>query len=691
MTAKKHFKQNKEAKKLTPAAKKAAMGTASVLLGAGLMGNARPVKKVIGAKHEDEIGLVVKAATLDDSEENKDVIAPTEQGDQEQVASDDQGSNESVEQVETQNETDGQTFSEEEANQETKTENQEVVDQATSKENQTQTVDADKEDKETSNPVETERTKTDQAKVDEINQTNQAKIDAIIKEAEAAGIKVTTTGSVYEIQTSSGKIEIDQAKLEAYTQEQIDKIAAAIKAHQQYLKEKEEHDKLWGGVDSTNLPGKQELVLGNEDATLNVSLNSWWVYEGYGDELDGKLENKLNTFIGVYKPEHYGDNTSDPLPIEEDLFTAIYTDLKNSTYNGKPISRIEITYSNWIPYKDVQGLYGIYIGKNPIDGFFYNGAQSVDVAIKFYDANGNLIELKDDTAFITVGSLNSKGEGQDYVEKAEILDDTGEGLHIKGSSVNVHKNETSGNDVLYADKANEWFYDLKKDELTDEERAEAEAVWGKESVDKFLSWDESTPRPDNEYFGSGLFKVKGAIVKLRFSNGIGSAWATFNATIPTVDVPAGPQEPETNIEYTPGKLVLVTETTPTPDPEPTPVPDPEPTPAEDETDIPPHPEEEPGAEYPEQVEEKNEEKTKDNSQSEVISTSVKATDVDKPTLNTVSTEKTSETVEKKESEEATLPETGQDHKTSAAIAGAIAAALGLTSLAGTKKRKKKSE
>lgn len=38
--------------------------------------------------------------------------------------------------------------------------------------------------------------------------------------------------------------------------------------------------------------------------------------------------------------------------------------------------------------------------------------------LKLYDADNNLITLAENTAYITVGSLNSTGNGTDYIEKA---------------------------------------------------------------------------------------------------------------------------------------------------------------------------------------------------------------------------------------------------------------------------------
>ncbi|WP_316244697.1 collagen-binding domain-containing protein [Lactobacillus ultunensis] len=112
---------------------------------------------------------------------------------------------------------------------------------------------------------------------------------------------------------------------------------------------------------------------------------------------------------------------------------------------------------------------------------------------------------------------------------------------------------------------------------------------------------------------------------------------------------------------------------------------------------PPLPEEEPGSEYPSQPEKDEEEfvaphaEKEDSTTPEVAPVKAATVSDEKQTPETVSTEMT-EVIEKGQSEE-TLPETGEHNKSEVAgLLGALAAALGITSLAGTsKKRKKKDE
>lgn len=76
-----------------------------------------------------------------------------------------------------------------------------------------------------------------------------------------------------------------------------------------------------------------------------------------------------------------------------------------------------------------------------------------------YDKNGNLMNLKDNTAYVTVGSLNngSTSSGHpEYIEKAEIISSDGhigEGVALPESSVTIHHGPNG--DILYADKDNE--------------------------------------------------------------------------------------------------------------------------------------------------------------------------------------------------------------------------------------------
>lgn len=77
---------------------------------------------------------------------------------------------------------------------------------------------------------------------------------------------------------------------------------------------------------------------------------------------------------------------------------------------------------------------------------------------------------------------------------------------------------------------------------------------------RYLNWDDSKDR-SKEIFGAGLFKVSGNSIKIRFSNELDSAWATFSTTVSKLafegEKPLDPTKPEgITITWQPGELVL---------------------------------------------------------------------------------------------------------------------------------------
>ena len=183
-----------------------------------------------------------------------------------------------------------------------------------------------------------------------------------------------------------------------------------------------------------------------------------------------------------------------------------------------------------------------------------------------YDKEGNLIDLKDGTAYITAGSLNSEGTGSKYIEKAEIINDKehneygGSGLALPESTVKVHEGAgIYGGDVLYSEKNNEVLviYGDVNDSTIRKQTQAAIKAWGdtetnRAIINKYINWDNSNDNK-KEIFGAGLFKVHGNKIKIRFSTGIGSAWATYSTSISKMTLDAvhpgkAPERPALKIE-----------------------------------------------------------------------------------------------------------------------------------------------
>ena len=253
-----------------------------------------------------------------------------------------------------------------------------------------------------------------------------------------------------------------------------------------------------------------------------------------------------------------------------------YTGFQNSKYGNVDIGKILVSFSGWKPNyeRDKYDPSGIYFNNKLTDGFWYVHSDGVTVDITLYDKKDNPIDLKDGTAYITAGSLNSEGTGSKYIEKAEIINDKehneygGSGLALPESTVKVHEGAgIYGGDVLYSEKNNEVLviYGDVNDKTIRKQTQAAINAWGdtetnRAIINKYINWDNSN---DNKkaIFGAGLFKVHGKKIKIRFSTGIGAAWATYSTSIPKMTLDAvhpgkAPERPTLKIEVEKKQIVL---------------------------------------------------------------------------------------------------------------------------------------
>lgn len=253
-----------------------------------------------------------------------------------------------------------------------------------------------------------------------------------------------------------------------------------------------------------------------------------------------------------------------------------YTGFQNSKYGNVDIEKILVSFSGWKPNyeRDNYDPSGIYFNNKLTDGFWYVHSDGVTVDITLYDKKDNPIDLKDGTAYITAGSLNSEGTGSKYIEKAEIINDKehneygGSGLALPESTVKVHEGAgIYGGDVLYSEKNNEVLviYGDVNDNTIRKQTQAAINAWGdtetnRAIINKYINWDNSNDNK-KEIFGAGLFKVHGKKIKIRFSTGIGSAWATYSTSIPKMTLDAvhpgkAPERPTLKIEVEKKQIVL---------------------------------------------------------------------------------------------------------------------------------------
>ena len=335
----------------------------------------------------------------------------------------------------------------------------------------------------------------------------------------------------------------------------------------EYIEELKKYG-LWDENDVDIDKVSQDLILDpNESSKVTVVYKGDNVTVGTGNKTIGTNPNTQVVLDQFYKINK--ETLGEFLRLE-------YTGFQNSKYGNVDIEKILVSFSGWKPNyeRDKYDPSGIYFNNKLTDGFWYVHSDGVTVDITLYDKKDNPIDLKDGTAYITAGSLNSEGTGSKYIEKAEIINDKehneygGSGLALPESTVKVHEGAgIYGGDVLYSEKNNEVLviYGDVNDKTIRKQTQAAINAWGdtetnRAIINKYINWDNSN---DNKkaIFGAGLFKVHGKKIKIRFSTGIGSAWATYSTSIPKMTLDAvhpgkAPERPTLKIEVEKKQIVL---------------------------------------------------------------------------------------------------------------------------------------
>ena len=609
MTSKKNFKKkmkryhknHEDHKEMSPRAKKAAAGAASALLGVGIMTGANThVVKAAGYR-EDEIAEVESANVLS-SEKTKVRISVQQRTNS---TEDQNGEVISDESTETSNDVVTDTSTETAStNPESVATNDTTVDttstegtsqlETQSTETTAEQVSATGDTSNEKTPKEETKTPTyDDAKneVENINNTNNGKLDEAIENAKGEGGEVDVANGE-DITTNVSGIKDAEGKLEEHIQKQLDKINKAL---EQYKTELEKYNKesadyeiklaeynqkkadyieelkkygLWDENDVDIDKVSQDLILDpNESSKVTVVYKGDNVTVGTGNKTIGTNPNTQVVLDQFYKINK--ETLGEFLRLE-------YTGFQNSKYGNVDIEKILVSFSGWKPNyeRDKYDPSGIYFNNKLTDGFWYVHSDGVTVDITLYDKEGNPIDLKDGTAYITAGSLNSEGTGSKYIEKAEIINDKehneygGSGLALPEFTVKVHEGAgIYGGDVLYSEKNNEVLviYGDVNDKTIRKQTQAAINAWGdtetnRAIINKYINWDNSN---DNKkaIFGAGLFKVHGKKIKIRFSTGIGAAWATYSTSIPKMTLDAvhpgkAPERPTLKIEVEKKQIVL---------------------------------------------------------------------------------------------------------------------------------------
>lgn len=326
----------------------------------------------------------------------------------------------------------------------------------------------------------------------------------------------------YEDTKKQSKDEYD-AKVNKYNQD----VAAYNQAKQEWDAKKAELESKKTEEGQLTETLAQNLIFKDEpNAEVSVSGN----FQGYWKRSDNRYGNDYGNVD--YKPES-GDTLEQSwtggyatwkasndnflgLPVvlsQGDSVTATYTNLQNSSYAGKKISKIEYTISS-----NQTQPHSVFVLKNPALGLWTyntkegNNTVQTNLTMKFYDEDGNLIEFDEaHPALVNMGSLNSgtTASGYRYVEK--VYNQNFRFVPINGS--------------LIKESANHEIYAVDKD--TD-------------NPTNYKGWDST--RWDrignpNMWFGSGTGVVtSGNTISLSAESNASGQWLIVNGAVTTKDV-----------------------------------------------------------------------------------------------------------------------------------------------------------
>lgn len=366
-----------------------------------------------------------------------------------------------------------------------------------------------------------------------------------IRQAQDSGVNVTKSGTkvingtnaadaekqaVADYQDQARQVKKARDEQEKSNTQSQDEYNKALEAYKQALKDKGYPVKD-GALTGNDV--QQNLVFGDEP---NVAVNVTVADDRLTVEVGNDINYKKPTFPsqGSYHEIVFKDGNSTAVNGELGEFT--FTNLQNSFYEGKKISKVVVSFANLRRDGLTDGHFGkhcVVVYDNLTKGLEFAGT-SIDVTYRLYDENGQLITLNSKDSYIVPASLNNHGSDKGSaknvnIESVELLSD-GKAEELLGSSVSVDGKKEYSNHYNDGD------------------------------------WDQSvTDDPHGKRtYGSGLFNVSGDHVTLRFYTQLspdvendlnektpdwwnnGSMWAIVQTVIPTYDNPVPPVKKNSN-------------------------------------------------------------------------------------------------------------------------------------------------
>ncbi len=419
----------------------------------------------------------------------------------------------------------------------------------------------------------------------EVN-ADHSKLDQAVQEAKASGVDVPQE-QTQDKGTASSNSEADAklAEVKADYENQIQKIKASKLKMDDYIAKKKEYDKLKKKYDEEL--AKYKIAKEKYDKELeeyNKALEEWKKHkdeEGYlpeqhaqtlifKSEPNAKLEfvgekpwtkqEWNHYFTNIIKPkidQHPANGYNDFITTEPHVnppekertvlrkgipLTVRYTNLQNSYFKGKKISKVEYTYT--LKETGIPGLNDMLaaIHRDPTVTIyyfsFYKNA-SINMTVKFFDESGEEMDMTG--ALVSFASLN-RGTGKpseapivaNKPTTEKVLSFNGKFLPVNGSSITVQ---------------GESAYSLNDNE-------------SKSKGSKFDAAEWDTEKSPYKWYGAIVGEVTKSRINLTFgADGRAIPWFAFNSDVKANGVPIKPveptpptapeepQKPETNVSY----------------------------------------------------------------------------------------------------------------------------------------------
>ncbi|QOG24183.1 antigen I/II family LPXTG-anchored adhesin [Streptococcus sp. KS 6] len=405
-------------------------------------------------------------------------------------------------------------------------------------------------------------------RVQEANAAAKAEYDASVAANNAKNKEIATTNEEIRKRNATAKDEYE-TKLAQYQadSEQYKKDFAAYTAALAEAESKKKQDGYLSEPRSQSLNFKSEP---NAIRTIDSSVHQ------YGQqELDDLVKSwgisptnpdRTKSTAYSYFNAINSNNTYARLVLEKDKPVDVtYTGLKNSSFNGKKISKVVYTYTlKETGFNDGTKM-TMFASSDPTVTAWYNDyftSTNINVKVKFYDEEGQLMNLTG--GLVNFSSLN-RGNGSGVIDKdaiESVRNFNGRYIPISGSSIKIHENNSA-----YADSSN------------------AERSLG-------ARWDTSewdTTSSPNKWYGAIVGEITQSEISFNMaSSKSGNVWFAFNSDINAIGVPTKPVAPTapTQPTYESEKPVEPAPVAPTYEAEPTP---PTPTPDQPEPNKPVEP------------------------------------------------------------------------------------------------------